>query len=89
VTSTITILPGREALSADARPSGQAVIRWIEAKEEYVAAFGRARAAAAVWFAFDEDAQTAATESVYEANAALGSMESVRHMVEESIDLEK
>ncbi len=32
MTSTITILPGREALSADARPSDQRVNRWIEVK---------------------------------------------------------
>jgi hypothetical protein len=39
-------------------------------QDDYLAAFRRARAAAALWFALDDDALQAALEAVYEARAA-------------------
>jgi hypothetical protein len=39
-------------------------------QEDYLAAFRRARAVAALWFALDEDPPTAAMEAAYEARAA-------------------
>jgi hypothetical protein len=39
-------------------------------QEDYLAAFRKARAATALWFALDPDPRTAAIEAVYEAQAA-------------------
>lgn len=39
-------------------------------QEDYLSAFRRARAATALWFALDDDPQTAAMEAAYEARAA-------------------
>jgi hypothetical protein len=39
-------------------------------QKDYLAAFRKARAATALWFALDEDPRTAAIEAAYEAQAA-------------------
>lgn len=49
--------------------------------EEYLAAFGLARAGSAIWYALDNDALQAALESVYEAQAASGELEILRELV--------
>jgi hypothetical protein len=41
---------------------------------DYPAAFQRARAASSLWYALDEDAETAALEAVYESQAAIGGL---------------
>lgn len=46
--------------------------------EQYVAAFQQARAAWAVFYALNPDRRDAALESIYEAQAALGSIEELR-----------
>ena len=48
---------------------------------EYLAAFCRARAAASVWFALDDDPRTAAIEAAYEAQAALADISPIRALV--------
>ncbi len=48
---------------------------------EYLAAFSRARAAHAVYFALDPDPFVAAVESVYEANAATDDLPGLRQAV--------
>jgi len=48
---------------------------------EYLAAFGLARAASAIWYALDGSALQAALESVYEAQAASGDLETLRGLV--------
>ncbi|MGW4929146.1 hypothetical protein ACWEOH_08340 [Agromyces sp. NPDC004153] len=45
---------------------------------EHLAAFARARAASAVYFAADSDARVAAMEALYEANAAIDDLDSLR-----------
>ena len=45
---------------------------------EYLAVFGRARAASAAYFALDPDVQGSADDALYEAQAALGSIVSLR-----------
>jgi hypothetical protein len=50
-------------------------------REEYSAAFRRARAAASVDFALDSDALSAALEAVYEAQAAVADLEAMRVVV--------
>jgi hypothetical protein len=50
-------------------------------QEAYLAAFGRARAAAAAGFALDGDALTAALEAVYEAQAAVADLGVIRAAV--------
>lgn len=50
-------------------------------QEAYLAAFGRARAAAAIGFALDGDALTAALEAVYEAQAAVADLGAIRAAV--------
>ena len=52
---------------------------------DYLLAFGRARAAAAVWFALSEDALEAAIESAYEAQAATGDVEMIRATLERAL----
>ena len=47
----------------------------------YLAAFQRARAAHSVYFALDADPFRAVTESIYEANAAIGDLASLRATV--------
>lgn len=49
--------------------------------EAYMAAFGRARAVAAVGFALDADALAAALEAVYEAQAAVADLDAIRAVV--------
>ena len=49
--------------------------------ERYLVTFQRARAASAVAFALDPD-RSAALESIYEAQAALGSIDAVRRLIE-------
>jgi hypothetical protein len=49
--------------------------------ERHLAAFQRARAASAVAFALDRD-RGAALESIYEAQAALGSIDAARRLIE-------
>ena len=53
--------------------------------EAYLSAFRRARAAAAVGFALDSDAVTAALESVYEAEAAVSDPEAVVAVAEAAL----
>ncbi len=50
-------------------------------QDAYLAAFGRARAAAAVGFALDADALTAALEALYEAQAAVADLGAIRAAV--------
>jgi hypothetical protein len=50
-------------------------------EDEYLKAFRKARAASAVAFALDPDPRTAATEAIYEAQAALGDVSPVRAAV--------
>lgn len=50
-------------------------------REAYVSAFRKARAAAAVGFALEADALTAALEAVYEAHAAVKDPEALRSVV--------
>jgi hypothetical protein len=50
-------------------------------RDAYLAAFGRARAAAAVGFALDADTLMAALEAVYEAQAAVGDLGAIRAAV--------
>jgi hypothetical protein len=50
-------------------------------REQQLAAFSRARAASSLWFALDEDALVAAVEALYEANAAIDDIESLRMTV--------
>jgi hypothetical protein len=47
-------------------------------ESEYLVAFSMARAASAVWFALAADALEAASEAVYEAQAATGDLVSLR-----------
>lgn len=49
--------------------------------QRYLVAFQRARAASAVAFALDRD-RGAALESIYEAQAALGSIDAMRQLIE-------
>lgn len=49
--------------------------------QRYLLAFQRARAASALAFALDRDRE-AALESIYEAQAALGSIDAVRRLIE-------
>lgn len=51
------------------------------ADPDYLAAFGLARAASAIWYALDVDAHQAAMESVYEAQAVSGELEALRTLV--------
>ena len=44
----------------------------VASEDEYAAAFERARAAMAVWFALDPRPRVAAEETIYEAIAAIG-----------------
>lgn len=53
----------------------------VRPEQAYLAAFARARAAAAVGFALEPDALCAALESVYEAQAATADLEGVRAAV--------
>ena len=53
-------------------------LRQRAAQQAYLAAFARARAAAAVRFALEPDALCAALESVYEAQAATADLQAVR-----------
>ena len=48
---------------------------------DYLTAFGLARAASAIWYALDGSALQAAMESVYEAQAASGELETLRALV--------
>jgi hypothetical protein len=48
---------------------------------DYLSAFGLARAASAIWYALDGSALQAAMESVYEAHAASGELETMRALV--------
>jgi hypothetical protein len=48
---------------------------------EYLAAFCRARAASAIAFALDADAFVAATEGIYEAQAAISDLDAIRSIV--------
>jgi hypothetical protein len=52
---------------------------------EYLSAFGRARAAAAVLFAADPDPEIAALEAVYEAGSATADDSAVIAVVEEAL----
>lgn len=45
---------------------------------QYFAVFEQARAASAVFFALDPDSRSAAADALYEAQAALGSVEALR-----------
>jgi hypothetical protein len=49
--------------------------------QQYLDAFQRARAAWAVFFALDPDRRVAAVESIYEAQAALGSIDELRRLL--------
>lgn len=53
----------------------------VRPEQAYLAAFARARAAAAVRFALEPDALCAALESVYEAQAATADLQAVRAAV--------
>lgn len=48
-------------------------------------AFGRARAAAAVWLALEPDPFEAALEGIYEAQAALGDLDAIRAAVHDAL----
>lgn len=53
--------------------------------DEYLAAFARARAAGAVWWAMDDLDLHAALEAVHEAQAATGELGAVRRLIEEAL----
>lgn len=57
------------------------------ASDDYMAAFGRARAAAAVLFAADTDAETAALEAVYEAGSVAFDDAAVEAAVDHALNL--
>jgi len=52
-------------------------------EEAYLDAFALARAASAVWFAFESDPLQSALESVYEAQAAKGDLAGVRQRIQD------
>lgn len=54
-------------------------------EDAYLTAFRRARAAACLGFALDSSAISAALEAIYEAQAALGSLDKVRGAVRQSL----
>jgi len=54
-------------------------------ESEYFAAFVKARATNAVWYAFDLDPLAAAAEATYEANAAIGDSEVVWTAIKNSL----
>ncbi len=55
-------------------------------QERYLAAFAKARAAAALAFAFEPDPLDGAFEVVYEANFAVGDLEDLRAVVTAAVD---
>lgn len=55
-------------------------------QEEYLSAFARARAAAAVGYAFEMDSRLAATVSLYEAHHAIQDLSALRAVVGAAID---
>lgn len=52
-----------------------------DGSRQYLDAFQRARAAWAVFFALDPDRRVAAGDSIYEAQAALGSIDELRRLL--------
>ena len=54
-------------------------------RDDYVAAFGRARAAAAVLFACDSNSASAALESTYEASVVVSEVDTLRLVVEDAL----
>jgi hypothetical protein len=77
--------PARAGLAALVKELDEAAWRLQEqdpnADAAYLAAFRRARAASALWFALDCDPMTAAKEATYEAQAALQDLGRVRELV--------
>lgn len=50
-------------------------------ESQYLAAFSQARIANALYFALDRDAYVAATETIYEANAAVDDLEGLKKII--------
>lgn len=59
----------------------------ISSQEAYVAAFGRARAVAAVLFAADPDSEVAALEATYEASVVAGDSSTLVAHVQAALDM--
>jgi hypothetical protein len=72
-----------DALDARAWDAQEGIDRGDATMEEYADLFCQARAAATVWFALDEDPTIAVSESVYEAQAALGGLEPLGAKIDE------
>lgn len=89
MTSNITILPGREALSADARLPDQPVIRWIEAKtiRNYHAIISSALHQGVRWEWVRENvAEKAKPPRISQRRVTAPSIEAVRSVIEAAED---